>query len=654
MNMRVLDLPCVDSPRHASGSARRRKRALAKSLMTVSLRCLPALLLVGWYGLGAAMAQEQPAPPPPPPAPTAPALPDPAQAAEETAAGEQDTAGQDAEDEHALENGIDRTADAGGSEDRDEGRRSRRAREDVVLHIGNDSQLRAGQHATAVISILGSSTSAGEVDEAVISIFGNTRVTGRVGEAAIALFGNNYIDSTVAGDAIAVFGNLVLGPRARIDGEAVVVGGRLERDPQAIVRGGTQEIAFGEHLGHVDWLRPWLQHGLLYGRPLAFQPGLGWAWVLALGALALYVLISLLFGRTVDKCVATLESQPGQTAIAAVLTVLLVPMLILLLLVTVIGIPLVPLLLLGLFCASLFGKSVVLAALGRRLTAFTGIGALGHVAVATLVGGLLLLLLYAVPVVGFIAYNVLGILAVGIVVYSLLLALRTRRPAAPVAGPAAPVAGPAAPGPGADVAGAANASAASTAVDPDRAPDVASAHGEAVSANAVSEPESADRRPPPPADEAHAASAQARTGGPAPAGAAPAARTLDLLALPRAGFGIRMAALLIDAVLIMIIVGVLSSGDGLYLLLLAAYGAVMWKLKGTTVGGILCNLAIVRLDGRELGWDTSIVRALSCFLSLAFVGLGFFWILFDDERQSWHDKIAGTVVVRTPKGTSLL
>jgi uncharacterized RDD family membrane protein YckC len=36
------------------------------------------------------------------------------------------------------------------------------------------------------------------------------------------------------------------------------------------------------------------------------------------------------------------------------------------------------------------------------------------------------------------------------------------------------------------------------------------------------------------------------------------------------------------------------------------------------------------------------------------VGLGFLWIAIDSERQSWHDKIAGTVVVRAPKGVSLL
>jgi uncharacterized RDD family membrane protein YckC len=48
------------------------------------------------------------------------------------------------------------------------------------------------------------------------------------------------------------------------------------------------------------------------------------------------------------------------------------------------------------------------------------------------------------------------------------------------------------------------------------------------------------------------------------------------------------------------------------------------------------------------------VRALGGFLSLIAAGLGFIWVAFDDEKQAWHDKIAGTTIVRVPKGTSLL
>jgi uncharacterized RDD family membrane protein YckC len=71
-------------------------------------------------------------------------------------------------------------------------------------------------------------------------------------------------------------------------------------------------------------------------------------------------------------------------------------------------------------------------------------------------------------------------------------------------------------------------------------------------------------------------------------------------------------------------------------------------------GGTVFDLRVVRLDGRQIDWETAIIHALSCFLSLAVAGLGFFWIAFDDAHQAWHDKIAGTVVVRVPKGVPLL
>jgi uncharacterized RDD family membrane protein YckC len=115
-----------------------------------------------------------------------------------------------------------------------------------------------------------------------------------------------------------------------------------------------------------------------------------------------------------------------------------------------------------------------------------------------------------------------------------------------------------------------------------------------------------------------------------------------------------MGALFLDALLIGIVVKFLHGPHDLMMISLAIYGAVMWKIKGTTVGGILCNLRVVRLDGRPIDWGTAIVRALSCFLSLVVLGLGFIWIAFDSEKQGWHDKIAGTIVVRAPKGASLV
>ena len=48
------------------------------------------------------------------------------------------------------------------------------------------------------------------------------------------------------------------------------------------------------------------------------------------------------------------------------------------------------------------------------------------------------------------------------------------------------------------------------------------------------------------------------------------------------------------------------------------------------------------------------IRALAAAFSFVVLFLGFFWIIWDKDRQGWHDKIAGTVVVRLPRGTPLV
>lgn len=500
-----------------------------------------------------------------------------------------------------------------------------RGKRNVIVHLNQDSNLPEDQTAEAVIAIGGSSTTAGEVIESVVAVLGNTHVSGRVGDSVAAIFGNTYVNNRVGGDAVAIFGNVELGPQARIAGDVAVVGGQLIQDPDARVRGSIEQVSLPVEFGRFEWLRPWIKHCLLLGRPLALEPGLGWAWTLAFGFLTLYVVLALMFSGGVEKCAQTLETRPGHSLLAALLTLLLVPVLSLLLMITVVGIALLPFLWVALFAIGLFGKTVILAAIGRRVTGIIGSSPLNDIAFAVLVGGLIVIALYLVPVLGFIAYKLIGILGLGVVIYTLILTAREKREGQLAAAAAGSAPKPAAPDPGA-------AAATATAA--------AAAAGATVSG--------ADESPG--AAEPAQAAPQASEPAAAAAGRAPA---VDASTLPRAGFWIRMLALFIDVVLIGIVFSVLHS-DNAFLLALAAYGAVMWKLKGTTIGGILCNLKVVRVDGRELDWSTTIVRALSCFLSMIVAGLGFLWIVFDDGRQAWHDKIAGTAVVRVPQGVSLL
>ncbi|MGO9934776.1 MAG: RDD family protein [Steroidobacteraceae bacterium] len=522
-------------------------------------------------------------------------------------------------------------------------RRGRAARRDHgdgdIVNIGRGSHLPSGQRAESVVSILGSSTTEGEAQN-VVSILGDTRVLGPVSESAVAVLGNVYIDSKVDGDVVAVLGNVELGPNAEVGGDVVSVFGVVHRDPAAIVHGALQRV-FSIDFGGFTGLQTWIERCLLYGRPLAFAAGLGWAWTLALGFLAFYACLALCFRPGIDRCVQTLESEPGSTALAALLAMLLTPVLVVLLCITLIGIAAVPFVVVALFCAAFFGKAVMLAWLGARVAGKRA-GPAGHPALAVLIGGAIVLVLYCIPVLGFLVYKLLGFFGLGAVVYTLVLMARARKAAnGAVLGTPSPSPSPspsAPPPPPASAAGMARAAASA---------DEASVAG--VASDAASAPSGA----PGASGTANAASASSSANAAAPSAAASPHISA---ALPRAGFWIRMAALLLD-VLLVGFVGSVAGGHQFghfHLLILAIYGAVMWKLKGATVGGIVFDLHVVRLDGRPVDWETAIVRALGCFLSLAVVGLGFIWIAFDDNSQAWHDKIAGTVVVRLKKGVPLV
>ena len=460
----------------------------------------------------------------------------------------------------------------------------RRCHGNELVAVGHDVTLPAGQNACDVVVVFGNAVVHGNVSDSVVSVFGNSDVDGAVGRSAVTVLGNLRIDSPVGQSAVAVLGNVDLGPRAVIGGQLVSILGSAKSTPTTLIRGGTVNLMSG--LVHaLPALQAWSTHCLIFGRLLAPRLDVGWAWGAALAVLAFYLLLAALFREGLGRCVRTLDEHPGPSILTALAVVLLTPILMLALIMTVIGIAVIPVFWFALFCAGVFGRVVALGWLGGRVLR-------AHPATAArpvlhvLAGGVVALLLYMVPLLGLVTWAAIGLLGFGALGYTLLLAIRSARGTEP-------------------------------GLPSGSGPDAGRGTGSAPLAS-------------PGAD------------GPA-AGAA----GFDPMTLPRAGFWLRMGALFIDLVLVGFALGLIGrhGPDGL-LLGLAGYGAVMWKFSGTTVGGIICDLKVVRLDGRAVGWETAILRALGCFLSLLAAGLGFIWIAFDREHQAWHDKIAGTVVVK--------
>jgi len=86
------------------------------------------------------------------------------------------------------------------------------------------------------------------------------------------------------------------------------------------------------------------------------------------------------------------------------------------------------------------------------------------------------------------------------------------------------------------------------------------------------------------------------------------------------------------------------SGATLYLAITVLYDISFWMLAGQTPGKRLLGLRVLRTDGQRLRIGNAIRRELAYVVS-GILFLGFLWILFDDRRQGWHDKLAGTIVV---------
>jgi uncharacterized RDD family membrane protein YckC len=124
---------------------------------------------------------------------------------------------------------------------------------------------------------------------------------------------------------------------------------------------------------------------------------------------------------------------------------------------------------------------------------------------------------------------------------------------------------------------------------------------------------------------------------------------------PRASFGIRLVAALIDGLLlsvvgtiIRVIVGdVLGSAVNL-LLGLAYYAYLEGSPSGQTIGKRAMSIRVIDFaGGGPIGPGRALIRYIGRIVSAIPCLLGYFWMLWDGEKQTWHDKFATTVVVPT-------
>ena len=72
-----------------------------------------------------------------------------------------------------------------------------------------------------------------------------------------------------------------------------------------------------------------------------------------------------------------------------------------------------------------------------------------------------------------------------------------------------------------------------------------------------------------------------------------------------------------------------------------------WVYKQATPGKMIIKAKII--DAKTGGKPTLqqfIIRYLGYFVAFIPLGLGIFWVAWDSKKQGWHDKMAGTLVVK--------
>jgi len=142
-------------------------------------------------------------------------------------------------------------------------------------------------------------------------------------------------------------------------------------------------------------------------------------------------------------------------------------------------------------------------------------------------------------------------------------------------------------------------------------------------------------------------------------------------ALEYVGFWARVGASILDAVLtgcitvplLAAVYGrayfestkmIMGPADALISWVLPAAAIILfWLKKQATPGKMAVYARVVdAATGKTMSPGQAIGRYLAYFVAALPFGVGLFWVAWDPKKQGWHDKLAGTVVIRAKKRTA--
>jgi uncharacterized RDD family membrane protein YckC len=122
---------------------------------------------------------------------------------------------------------------------------------------------------------------------------------------------------------------------------------------------------------------------------------------------------------------------------------------------------------------------------------------------------------------------------------------------------------------------------------------------------------------------------------------------------PRAGFWRRFLGLLIDSIVIgildTILRAILGSGAGAglgFLVSILYFTILIGNSRGQTLGQMALGIRVIDFNtGGPIGYGRAFIRWLVSIVSALALLIGYLWMLWDKEKQCWHDKAANDVVV---------
>jgi uncharacterized RDD family membrane protein YckC len=123
---------------------------------------------------------------------------------------------------------------------------------------------------------------------------------------------------------------------------------------------------------------------------------------------------------------------------------------------------------------------------------------------------------------------------------------------------------------------------------------------------------------------------------------------------PRSGFWRRFVAALVDGIILSVVAIILAAilgiegnaYNGITTLLGVVYYTYLEGSTGQTLGKKALGIRVIDLSGGgSIGFGRAFIRYIGRIVSAIALFLGYFWMIWDKEKQTWHDKFANSVVV---------